>query len=184
MQQPTTLIAHHARYRPEHAAVVFADGRQTRRLTWRQFHRRVNRLANALLALGIKKGDRVATVLPNSLELLEIYWAVPRIGAVLVPLSPLLNTAGLGSLLADAGAAALFIHPAAVAEVDGLGPARPGPGAHRGGGGGRSLICRALGFRDFPGRPSRLHRPHRCGFRGRAGGAPPRRRRHLRHHVF
>ncbi len=93
MQQPTTLIAHHARYRPEQAAVVFADGRQTRRLTWRQFHRRVNRLANALLALGIKKGDRVATVLPNSLELLEIYWAVPRIGAVLVPLSPLLNAA-------------------------------------------------------------------------------------------
>jgi long-chain acyl-CoA synthetase len=125
MQQPTTLIAHHARYRPEHAAVVFAGGRQTRRLTWRQFHRRVNRLANALLALGIKKGDRVATVLPNSLELLEIYWAVPRIGAVLVPLSPLLNAAGLGSLLADAGAAALFIHPAAVAEVDGLGQALP-----------------------------------------------------------
>jgi len=108
MQQPTTLIAHHARYRPEHAAVVFADGRQTRRLTWRQFHRRVNRLANALLALGIKKGDRVATVLPNSLELLEIYWAVPRIGAVLVPLNTRLTARELSFCMDNSGASLLF----------------------------------------------------------------------------
>jgi acyl-CoA synthetase (AMP-forming)/AMP-acid ligase II len=120
MQQPTTLIGHHARYRPDHTAVVFADGATTTRLSWREFHRRVNRLAHALLARDIKPGDRVATVLPNSLELLEIYWAVPRIGAVLVPLSPLLNAAGLGSLLADAGATALFIHPGALEEVESL----------------------------------------------------------------
>jgi len=118
MQQPTTLIGHHARYRPEHTAVVFADSARSQRLTWRQFHHNVNRLANALLALGIRKGDRVATVLPNSLELLEIYWAVPRIGAVLVPLSPLLNAAGVASLLADAGAAAVFVHPDGVEDVD------------------------------------------------------------------
>lgn len=115
--QPTTLIAHHARYRPTAPAVVFADGKKTWRLTWQQLHQEVNRLANALLALGVQKGDRVVTVLPNSLELLALYWAVPRIGAVLVPLSPLLNASGIRSLLADAGASVAFVSPAVAGEV-------------------------------------------------------------------
>ena len=99
-----TLIAHRARYRPDVTAVVFED----QRLTYRQFHERVNRLANALHAMGVRKGDKVATVLPNCLELLEIYWAAPRLGAVLVPLSPLLMPAGLSSLLADCDAKVVF----------------------------------------------------------------------------
>ena len=78
------LIAHHARYRPEHTAVVFGS----QRLSWEQFNRRVNRLAHALRASGVTKGDRVATVLPNCLELLDIYWACAKLGAVVVPLSP------------------------------------------------------------------------------------------------
>jgi long-chain acyl-CoA synthetase len=53
-------------------------------------------------------GDRVATVLSNCRELLEIYWAVPSIGAVLVPLSPLLMASGLASLLRDSGAVCLI----------------------------------------------------------------------------
>ena len=57
--------------------------------------------------LGVAKGDRVATLLPNCRELLEVYWAVPAIGAVLVPLSPLLMPAGLASLVRDSGASCL-----------------------------------------------------------------------------
>jgi acyl-CoA synthetase (AMP-forming)/AMP-acid ligase II len=91
------LIAHHARFRPRETAVVYAD----QRLTWAAFAARVARCANALRALGVGKGDRVATVLGNRCELLEVYWAVPTIGAVLVPLSPLLTPAGLASLLRD-----------------------------------------------------------------------------------
>ena len=49
-----SLLARHARYRPDHLAVVFAD----HRLTFRQFDLRVNRLANALLAAGLGKGDK------------------------------------------------------------------------------------------------------------------------------
>jgi long-chain acyl-CoA synthetase len=56
----------------------------------------------------VRKGDRVATVLSNCRELLEIYWAVPSIGAVLVPLSPLLMASGLASLLRDSGAVCLI----------------------------------------------------------------------------
>ena len=92
-----TLLPRHAHFRPDHTAVIFGDDR----LTFREFNKSVNRLANAFLDQGITKGDKVATILPNSLELLEIYWAVARIGAVVVPLSPLLRGSGLITLLND-----------------------------------------------------------------------------------
>jgi non-ribosomal peptide synthetase component E (peptide arylation enzyme) len=49
------LLSRHARYRPEHLAVVFED----QRLTFRQLDTRVNRLANALLAKGLVNGDKM-----------------------------------------------------------------------------------------------------------------------------
>ena len=104
MLQLATLMAQHAQYRPDQVAVVF----ENERLTWRDFAARVSRCASLLQALGVRRGDRVATVLANCRELLEIYWAVPSIGAVLVPLSPLLMASGLASLLRDAGAVCLF----------------------------------------------------------------------------
>ena len=62
----------------------------------------MNRCANALVSLGVTRGERVATVLANSLELLATYWACAKLGAVVVPLSPLLTAPGLASLVADA----------------------------------------------------------------------------------
>ena len=46
---------------------------------------RVNSLAQALLALGLKKGDKVATLLRNSNQLVEVYLATAKIGAVFAP---------------------------------------------------------------------------------------------------
>lgn len=92
------LIARHARYHPDRTAVVFQD----QRLGWREFNRRVNRLAHALRGAGVEKGERVATVLPNCIELLDVFWACAKLGAVAVPLSPLLAASGLQSLLQDA----------------------------------------------------------------------------------
>ncbi len=113
------LVAHHARYRGDLPAITFAG----ETITWRSFAERVNRVANLLVSLGIRPGDRVATVLANCRELLEIYWAVPTIGAVLVPLSPLLNAPGLASLLRDCGARAVFTQSAMLGEFDVLGEA-------------------------------------------------------------
>ena len=84
------ILTRHARYRPDHLAVVCRD----QRLTYRQFNRRANCIANALLQAGVRKGEKVATILPNCLELLEVYWAVAKTGAVVVPLSPLLRGRG------------------------------------------------------------------------------------------
>ncbi len=92
-----TLLPRHARYRPDHLALVFGE----HRLTFRQLDARVNRLANALLAAGLRKGDKLATVLPNCLEQVEIYAAAARTGIVVVPQSPLLQERGLVSLLGD-----------------------------------------------------------------------------------
>jgi acyl-CoA synthetase (AMP-forming)/AMP-acid ligase II len=100
-----SLPARHARYRPHHTAVIVAarsgDEPETR-LDWRAFDAYVNRYANALAALGVARGDKVATVLANSLEMLATYWACAKLGAAAVPLSPLLTASGLASLLRDA----------------------------------------------------------------------------------
>jgi acyl-coenzyme A synthetase/AMP-(fatty) acid ligase len=92
-----SLFSRHAKYRPNHLAVVFED----QRLTYLEFNKSINRLANALLDMGIRKGDKIATILPNCLELLEVYWAVSKIGAVVVPLSTLLLEKAMLTLLQD-----------------------------------------------------------------------------------
>src|SRR6266508_6236067 len=90
-----TLLSRHARYRPDHLAVVFVDNR----LTFREFNARVNRLANGLLAAGLAKGDKIGTVLPNCLEQLDAYGAAAKTGIIVVPMSSLLQEAGLVALL-------------------------------------------------------------------------------------
>lgn len=104
MLELATLISHHARYRPEATAVVFED----KRISYRQFWARVARVGNMLRALGLGRGDKIATVSANSLELLEAYWAIPTIGATLVPLSPLLLPAGLASMIQGSDARCLI----------------------------------------------------------------------------
>jgi acyl-CoA synthetase (AMP-forming)/AMP-acid ligase II len=115
------LLSRHARYRPHHTAVVvpprFPRERE-QRLSWRDFDGYVNRWANALASLGVRRGDRVATVLGNSLELLATYWACAKLGAAAVPLSPLLNTSGLQSLLADATPRVVLASSDQLAAID------------------------------------------------------------------
>lgn len=95
-----SLFSRHARYRPDHPALIFKD----QRLSYLQLNRRINRLANALRAKGVAKGDKVATILPNCVELLEVYWASAKLGAVVVPMSTMLMKSGLLTLLNDSEA--------------------------------------------------------------------------------
>jgi len=96
-----SIMTRQALYRPKHTAVVFGD----QRLDYLAFNAQVNKLANALIAEGIGKDNKVATVLPNCLELLILYWAVAKMGAVVVPMSPLLQPKGLSNLLRNADTA-------------------------------------------------------------------------------
>lgn len=96
-----SLLPRHARYRGDHTALVVGESR----LSFRELNRYVNRLANALLAAGLKKGDTLTTVLPNCLELMATYWAAGKTGIVVVPVSPLLQDASLATLIDDSDTA-------------------------------------------------------------------------------
>lgn len=113
-----SLLPRHSACRPDHLAVVCGD----HRLNFRQLGDRVNRVANALDSLGIGKGDKLALVLPNCIELLEAYLAAARLGVVVVPLSPLLRGVGLASLLSDSDSVAVL---SCAALTDALNEARP-----------------------------------------------------------
>ena len=109
-----SLVPRHARYRGAHPALVCGD----MRLTWAELGTRVNRVANALHALGLRKGDKVAVLVPNCIEVLETYWAAIQMGLVLVPLSPLLRGSALSALLRDSDSVALVMADAMVNEVE------------------------------------------------------------------
>ncbi len=94
------LLTRNAQSRPDHLGIVF----EGKRLTFLEFNLNVNRIANALRGLGIDKGDKIAIVLPNCLEILELYWGIAKLGAVAVPLSTLLMSSGLESLITDSDA--------------------------------------------------------------------------------
>ncbi len=108
------LLPRHARYRPDHLALVVGE----QRLTYRDFNAHVNRLANALLASGIRKGEKMATVLPNCLELMTAYWAAAKTGIVIVPCSTLLQDSGLATLLRDSDSVIVLADPTAAAMLD------------------------------------------------------------------
>ncbi|OLS30896.1 MAG: Long-chain-fatty-acid--CoA ligase [Candidatus Thorarchaeota archaeon AB_25] len=94
------LLTRNSQCHPNHLGIIFEE----KRLTFQDFNRNVNRIANALRDLGIEKGDKIAIVLPNCLELLELYWGIAKLGAVAVPLSTLLMSRGLKSLITDSDA--------------------------------------------------------------------------------
>lgn len=74
----------------------------------KEFDGRVNRMANALNALGIAKGERVAALMVNCIEFLEIFFACAKIGAIMVPLNFRLEVPELRYILEDCAPRALI----------------------------------------------------------------------------
>lgn len=99
------LLPRHAKYRPAHVALI-TEGKSH---TYADLYEAINEISIALLKSGLKKGDHFATVLPNGFALMALYWAAAQTGTVIVPMSPLLQTAGLISLLNDSDSKKLFI---------------------------------------------------------------------------
>jgi len=99
-----TLLPRHAQYRPDHLCLAVSG----ERLSYRQINARVNALANALRARGVRKGDKIATVLPNCAEMMTLYWVAAKTGIAIVPMSLLLQESGLSSLLSDSDSVMVF----------------------------------------------------------------------------
>jgi fatty-acyl-CoA synthase len=86
MEVPLTPLDFLRRARKLHGtreAVVDGNGRWT----YEEFGRRCDRWSSALQKLGVKRGDRVGYIAPNTHAQLESFYAVPQIGAVLVPMN-------------------------------------------------------------------------------------------------
>jgi len=79
-----------------------------RKLTYRELNRRINRLAHFLLAMGVRKGERVAALLHNSTPFLEIFFAVSKIGAIFVPLNFRLSPPEITFVINDCTAGTFF----------------------------------------------------------------------------
>jgi fatty-acyl-CoA synthase len=79
-------------------------------ISYKAFNDRVNRLAHGLRSLGIKKGDRVATLFYNCQEMCESYFGIIKSGGVLVPLNPRLNNMELAGLITHSDANTVIFH--------------------------------------------------------------------------
>jgi fatty-acyl-CoA synthase len=102
---PVEFLRRAAYIYPEKIAVV--DGE--RRHCYRQLAERSWRLANALRSAGLRKGDRVATLLFNSSPMLEAHFGVPAAGGILVAINHRLATLEVGYILDHSGARFLLI---------------------------------------------------------------------------
>lgn len=100
-----SLITDNASFHPNYKAVICGD--DGREFTWSEFDKIVNKLGNALLDMGVQKGDRVAIYLPNSPEYLFTYFAVARIGAIATPFNILFKTAEITYILNNSRAKVL-----------------------------------------------------------------------------
>jgi acetyl-CoA synthetase len=110
----TVNLAHncvdrHARTAPDRPAVIWEseDGR-VETVTYRGLEAEVNRLANALLELGVRRGDAVGLFLPMSIQVVASFHAIAKIGAIVVPIFSGFAAPAVAARLADAGAVALL----------------------------------------------------------------------------
>ena len=100
------LLSKRAIINPEREAYV--DSSSGLRLTFKELNERTNRLANSLLELGVLPGDRVALALMNSVEFVEAYFAIAKIGGIVVPLNWRLVADELEFILKDSGSKTLI----------------------------------------------------------------------------
>jgi fatty-acyl-CoA synthase len=109
------MVARFSRTDPD--GVAFRDGDKTS--TWRSFHDRVTRIANALTERGVAPGDRVAVLGLNTVVLVEATVAALRVGAICVPLNFRLVADEIAYQLVDSGAVAVVVDAALAPVVAG-----------------------------------------------------------------
>ena len=95
-----------ARRQPGATAIIVdrGPGQRAQRVSYAQLHAQADRLAHALVRLGVRAGDRIAIVMPQRVETAVAHIAAYRIGAVVMPLSMLFGPEALEYRLNDSGA--------------------------------------------------------------------------------
>ncbi len=117
LDDPSVLILDvfevHARCQPEKEAVVCGPVRRN----WRDFNANIHRVANALHQRGIGRGQQVAVLMGNAVEMLELVFGIVRAGACVVPLSGLLTGEQLAGLIDNSDSVMLFASPELLARL-------------------------------------------------------------------
>jgi acyl-CoA synthetase (AMP-forming)/AMP-acid ligase II len=110
------IVRRHAAVRGDKTAyVIGAD-----RVTYRAFHARSNQLARALARLGVRRGDRVAVMAANRTEYPIIYFAVIKLGAIVVPVNARFTEAEVAAVVGHSEAETFFVAAEFGAMVDTL----------------------------------------------------------------
>ena len=105
---PLAFLQRSAEVYPDEEAIVYGQ----RRTTYAEFAAEATRVANALRASGVRRGDRVACLLPNIPEMLVAHFAVPLAGAVLVAINTRLAAAEVRHIVNHSGAEVLVVDAA------------------------------------------------------------------------
>ncbi len=125
METPLSPLDFARRTRRLHAdreAVVDGD----LRLSYREFFDRCDRWSSALQGLGVAQSDRVATIAPNTHAQLESFYAVPQLGAVLVPINYRLTAEDFTYIVNHSGATVVCVAGEYLAAVDTVRDRMPG----------------------------------------------------------
>jgi long-chain acyl-CoA synthetase len=100
----TDFILRNAEWYPDKIAIIF----EGQKLTWSAFNRRINKVANHLTQAGLSKGDKAALLSQNCLEYPEIMFGALKAGAIVVPISTMLQRETVLLQLRDAQPKAVF----------------------------------------------------------------------------
>lgn len=118
----TEILARNARMYPDETALVEREpAKDIRRvMTWKEFDRQANRIANALVSKGIRKGDKVVHLMMNCLEWLPAYFGILRTGAWAVPLNFRFAAEDVRQCASIAEATAVIFGEEFVERIDGI----------------------------------------------------------------
>src|SRR5882724_9964495 len=100
-----SVISHHARLAPGKEAIVWGDVR----MTFGELDKLSNRVANALVEMGVGHGDKVALCCPNLPFFPIVYYGIMKAGAAVVPLNVLFKPREIAYHLSDSDSKAVFV---------------------------------------------------------------------------
>ena len=102
---------------PDRAAIIEIAGAGIRETSFEALRRRSNRVANLLVSLGLRRGERVGVLVSQRVDTAAIHIAIYKSGAIAVPLFSLFGPDALRHRLADSGARFLFAEPSAMPNL-------------------------------------------------------------------
>src|SRR5690625_4552873 len=112
----SNLLAHQASKNPNHEGIVT----DSERITYSEWNNAVNQLADSLRKHGVTKGDKIILHMPNTKEFLYTYFAIHRLGAVIVPINAKLVQQEIMYILNQSDAKAFVTHEAVFEQVKDL----------------------------------------------------------------